>query len=178
MVEAFDGEAGPIQAFEPSAGVGVIESSRRSFPWSLVALIGVVLLLIGAAVLREREDDPSMPGSAVSAASTRPELKPPFASRRPPAQQPISPRGIRAVVRVSSPCWIEATSDGKTTIRRTAEAGAVVRLRADRRLEFTLGNPGGVDLIVNGQRRSTGSPSEVAHLMFVLRGDEVRSTPA
>ncbi|HEX5936954.1 MAG TPA: RodZ domain-containing protein [Actinomycetota bacterium] len=174
MVEAFDGEAGPIQPLEPTAIV--VETPRRSFPWSLAALIGVVLLLIGAAAVRQLEDDPTMPGSAVSAASTRPELKPPFASRRPPDQQPSTLPGIRAVVRVSSPCWIEATSNGNTTFRRTAEAGTVVRLRANRRLELTLGNPGGVDLIVNGQRRSTGPPSEVAHLVFVLRGNEVRST--
>lgn len=175
MVEAFDGEAGPIQALEPS--VGVIGSSRRSFPRSLVALVGVVLLLIGAAILREEEDDLSVPDPRVVAASTRQDLKPPFASTRPPARE-TTVEGIRAVVHVSRRCWIEAISDGRTTFRATAQGGTVVRIRADRRLELTLGNPGGVDLIVNGRSVGTGSPSDVAHLMFVLRGNEIRSSLA
>ena len=176
MVEAFDGEAGPIQPLEPTGRLSVRDPSRSSFPWSLVALIGLVLLLIGAAVVREMGDDPPSPGPRI-AASTRSEVKPAFASKRPPAHEaPV--RGIHAVLRVSSRSWIEATSDGTTTLSATKEAGSVVRLGADRRLEITLGNAGGVRLIVNGHRVATGSTGDVVHLVFVLRGDEVKRSPA
>jgi transcriptional regulator with XRE-family HTH domain len=171
MVEAFDGETEPVRPLEPS--VRVIGSSSRSFPRPFIAIVGVVLLLIGAAVLQGSRDDPSMPDPRVSAASTRSDLKPAFAAKRPPAHEaPL--QGIRAVLNVSAArCWIEAISDGTTSYRATAEVGTVVRFRADRRLELTLGNPGGVDLIVNGQPAATGSSSEPAHLVFVLRGSEV-----
>ena len=174
MVEAFDGEAGPIQPLEPT--VRVIGTPRRSFLRPLVAVVGVLFLLVGAVAFRLTQDDASVPGPRVPAASTRVDATPPVASKRPAHE--ATARGIRAVLQVSSRCWIEAVSDGTTTYRATAEAGAVVRLRADRRLELTLGNAGGVDLIVNGEPAATGSTADVVHLVFVLRGNEVTSPPA
>jgi len=174
MVEAFDGEAGPDRALEPSGGG--IRTSRRSLPDALVALICVVAVVIAAAIFRGGRGSPSEPGATrVSAASLRSDLKPPFAATRPPADRERL-EGIRAVVDVSGGCWIEAISDGKTIYRATAPEGAVVRLRADRRLELTLGNAGGVDLVVNGRPTPTGSTSEVIHLMFELRAGEVVSS--
>ena len=175
MVEAFDGDAGPIQPLEPT--IRVIETSRRSFPWSRVALLGLILLLIGAAVLRAREADPSVPKSPIFSTPTRSDVNLPVDSRQPPTRE-ANVKGIRAVVHVSGRCWIEATSDGTTTFRGTKEPGAVLRLRADRRLELTLGNAGGVDLVVNGRRIATGSTADVLNLVLVLRGNEVRSSLA
>jgi uncharacterized protein DUF4115 len=53
-----------------------------------------------------------------------------------------------------------------------------VRLRADRRLELTLGNAGGVRLIVNGKRIATGTTADVVDLSLVLRGNDVRVSRA
>jgi cytoskeleton protein RodZ len=175
MVEAFDGDSGPIQPFEPT--VDVVGTSRRPFPWSLTALIGLVLLLIGAAAIRANDDDVSFPDERVPVVSTQFHGRPPLAAREAPAREATAER-IRAVVHISGRSWIEAISDGATTFRRTAEAGTVVRLRADRRLELTFGNAAGVDLIVNGRPVHTESPSQVVQLVFVLRGSEVRSLPA
>lgn len=171
MVEAFDEDTGPIRAFDPS--VDVIRTARRPFPWSLIALVGLVFLLGGAALLRDT-DDPSVPPARGIASSTRPAAEPPFISKRPGAHGPTL-RGVRAVLHVSGRCWIEAISDGTTRYRATAE-GRTVRLRADRRLELTLGNPGAVDLLVNGQSVATGPPSEIAHLVLTLRGNEITSS--
>ena len=171
MVEAFDEDTGPIRAWDPS--VDVIRTARRPFPWSLVAIVGLVILLSGAAVLRATEEDPSIPTAPAIAASTRSDAEPPFISNR-PAHGPTL-HGIRAVLHVSSRCWIEATSDGATSYRATAEE-RTVKLRADRRLELTLGNPGAVDLLVNGQSVATGPPSEIAHLVLTLRGNEITSS--
>ena len=174
MVEAFNGEAGPLSSLEPS--VGIVGTDRRSVKRPLATLVAVVLLVVGATVLRASDDDPAIPGARVPAASTRSDVEPPLASTRPPAREPATVRGIRAAMHVSGRCWIEAVSDGTTTYRATAEARTVVRLRASRRLELTLGNAGGVDLVVNGRRVPTGSTADVAHLVFVLRGNRVTSS--
>jgi hypothetical protein len=171
MVEAFDHETGPIRPPVPTVVVG--GTSRRSILRPLVAFVGVVLLIAGAVALRMTRDDGPVPGPRVPAASSRLDATPPATSNQPPAQE-ATVHGIRAAVHVTGRCWIEAISDGTTTFSATKQAGAVVRLRAHRRLELTLGNAGEVDLIVNGKRIATESPTQVVHLLFVLRGNEVR----
>ena len=171
MVEAFDGEAGPIQPLEPR--VRVIETPRRPFPWSRLALLGLILLLIGAAIYRASQDDPSVPDSSIFSTSTRSDVNPLVDPAPPSTREPIV-KEIRAVAHVSDRSWIEATSDGTRTLGATKEAGSIVKLRADRRLELTLGNAGGVRLIVNGRRIATGEPGDVVRLAFVLQGNDVK----
>jgi hypothetical protein len=67
------------------------------------------------------------------------------------------PRGMRAALAFSLPCWVSATADGKVLVARTFVPGASVRLRARRTLTLRLGNAGGVDLRINGTRYATGS---------------------
>jgi hypothetical protein len=68
-------------------------------------------------------------------------------------------------------------------LKRMDDDGIVVDL------ELTLGNPGRVDLIVNGRPVAAGSPSEVAHLaarryswtspdVVCIRIGSSRSTPS
>jgi cytoskeleton protein RodZ len=178
MVEAFDGESGPVRAFEPTAGV--VRTSgppRRSVVPRLVAITVVALLLIGGAVLRARDVEPSFPDLPVPAGTSTRSQGEAAAAEQPPAHTKTV-RGIRAVVHVSNRCWIEAISDGTTTLRKTVEAGTVLRLRADRRLELTLGNSDGAHLVVNGRRVATSSPTQVARLSFVLRRNEIETTRA
>jgi len=175
MVEAFDGERGPVRQLEPT--VVVQRPSRRSVLRPLAIVVGAIVLLAGAVAFRVMRDDAFVPGPRVPEASTRVDASPPAASNQPPVHEaPI--HGIRAVVHLTSRCWIEAISDGTTTFSGTAEAGEVVRLRADRRLELTLGNAGGVRLIVNGKRISTGTAADVVDLSFALRGSHLRVTGA
>jgi hypothetical protein len=47
---------------------------------------------------------------------------------------------------------------------------------ADRTLDLTLGNAGGVQLVVNGRPISTGSAGEVVHVSFALRRGQVVQT--
>ena len=173
MVEAFDGEKGPVRPLEPT--VGLERSPRRSVLRPFGAILGLILLLAGAVAFRAMRNDAFVPGPRVPAASTRVDATPPAAANEPPAHVPTI-HGIRAVVHVSGRCWIEAVADGTTMFRQTKEAGSVVRLRADRRLELTLGNAGGVRLVVNGKRIATGASADVVHLSLALRGNEVRST--
>ena len=175
MVKAFDGEKGPVRPLEPI--VRVERAPRRSVLRPLLAILGVLLLLAGAVAFRAMRDDAFVPGPRVPEASTRVDATPPAVANQPPADQaPI--HGIRAVVHVSSRCWIEAISDGTTTFSGTAEAGEVVRLRADHRLELTLGNAGGVRLIVNGKRIATGASADVVHLSLVVRGNDIKVSRA
>jgi cytoskeleton protein RodZ len=174
MMEAFDGERGPVRPLEPT--VVVDRPSRRSVLRPLAVVVGVILLLAGAVTFRVLRDDAFVPGPRVPAASTRVDATPPAASNQPPAQAPI--HVIRAVVHLTSRCWIEAISDGTTTFSGTVEAGEVVRLRADRRLELTLGNAGGVRLMVNGTRIATGTTADVVDLSFVLRHNDIKVSRA
>jgi cytoskeleton protein RodZ len=175
MVEAFDGETGSVLPVEPTLGVG--RTARRSFLRPLATVVGVLLLIAGAVAFRLTQDDASVPGPRTPAASTPLDATPPVAANEPPADE-TTVHGIRAVVHVTGRCWIEAISDGTTTFMATKEAGTVLRLRADRRLELTLGNAGGVNLVVNGHRVATGPTADVAHLVLVLRGNEVRVSRA
>jgi cytoskeleton protein RodZ len=174
MVEAFDGETGPVRPLEPTLGVG--RTARRSFLRPLAAVVGVLLVIAGAVVLRLTQDDASVPGPRIPAASTPLDATPPVAANEPPPDE-TTVVGIRAVAHVTGRCWIEAISDGTTTFRATKEAGTL-RLRADRRLELTLGNAGGVNLVVNGHRVATGPTADVVHLVLVLRGNEVKVSRA
>ena len=176
MVEAFDGETGPVRPMEPTIRLAG-RTPRRSFLRPLLALVGVLALIAGAAAFRLTRDDTPATGPRVPAASTHFDATPPTTSNTPPARD-AAVHGIRAVVHVTGRCWIEATADGTTTFSATKEAGTVLRLRADRRLELTLGNAGGVRLIVNGHRVATGSTADVVQVVLVLRGNEVRATLA
>ena len=83
------------------------------------------------------------------------------------------PRGVRVVLRLSQPSWVEAVSDGEVVAAATLQPGEVVAYRAGRLLQLTLGNAGGVRLWVNGERVATGSPGEVVTLDVRLRDGTV-----
>jgi len=79
------------------------------------------------------------------------------------------PPGVRAIVRIVAPCWVQAVVDDRTFKGETLLAGTVRSFRADRTLELTLGNPGGARVWVNGRRVQTGPGHQVAHLSYTWR---------
>jgi Helix-turn-helix domain/Domain of unknown function (DUF4115) len=141
----------------------------------LIAAVAAVSILIAASVTTQRSDDllwASRPGPY--AAGARPDLAPARVSMQRSSMsgtQRGSADDVTAHATMHAPSWIEVVSDGKTRHRALEPAGSVLTFRADRALEITLGNAGGVVLRVNGERRRTGSPGEVVHLRFVADDD-------
>jgi cytoskeleton protein RodZ len=81
----------------------------------------------------------------------------------------VTPRGMRAIVRIVAPCWVQVVVDGRTLRGETLRAGTQRSFRADRMLELTLGNPAGARVWVNGRRVQTGPIDQVAHLSYTWR---------
>jgi hypothetical protein len=84
-------------------------------------------------------------------------------------QPPVTPPGVRAIVRIVAPCWVQAVVDGRTLEGQTLRAGTQRSFRADRTLELTLGNPAGARVWVNGRRVQTGPSDQVAYLLYTWR---------
>jgi hypothetical protein len=102
----------------------------------------------------------STPSSPVHLRATRPVE----------GEQPrVTPPGVRAIVRIVAPCWVQAVVDDRTFKGETLLAGTQRSFRADRALELTLGNPGGARVWVNGRLVQTGPSDQVAHLSYAWR---------
>lgn len=166
LVEAFDGEAAPDIA--PAAPVRTRRLPRLPQPRLLLALVGLIGLAVWGVILRGVDRESPAPGGD-TVANVRPRDAAPHRVGRVPVDE------IRAVATIEGPSWIEAVSDGRVIYRETAPRGAVVTFEADRRLELTLGNAGGVLLEVNGRPERTGSPGEVLHLAYRLEGGRLVS---
>ncbi len=88
------------------------------------------------------------------------------------------PTGVRAVLRLTQPSWVQVVSDGEVIAAATLQPGEVVAYRARRLLQLTLGNAGGVRLRVNGERVETGTPGEVITLDLRFRNGTVSTARA
>jgi transcriptional regulator with XRE-family HTH domain len=168
LVDAFDEEAEGSGIFERTDDA--IRAPRRWLGKTLLALGCLAVLLALSAILRGVDRDSSVVGTAYASVSDHRHVQAPHA---PAGHAP--PNGIRAVATIADRSWIEVLSDGRRIYRATAPAGTVLTFKADRRLELTLGNAGGVALDVNGQPRRTGPTGGVVHLAFELQGDQLRS---
>lgn len=113
-------------------------------------------------------------------ADTRPDATPSFAPVTGGARVhdsghgpfvPVAPErpGVRAVLFLSQPSWVEAVADGRVVESATLPAGERVAYRGRRDLQLTLGNGGGVRLRVNDDPIATGSPGDVVRFDFSWR---------
>lgn len=133
----------------------------------------ITLAALGLASLRSGRAEAPAP-SAPPPVATSP--APAAASPTPTQEDPPAPapaRGIRVVLTLTAPSWVEATADGERRVWETVPRGERLVLRARRTLDLVLGNAGGVRLLVNGRLEPTGEPGEVARLSFARRGDRV-----
>jgi hypothetical protein len=148
------------------------EPRRR---WRRLVVVGVAAVAVGATaiVVPRVTGDRAGPG-------VQPALSP-AVSVAPPTETP-SPRdpgradeSIRAELVFSARCWVRAVADGRTVFVGTLTEGTRT-FDADRTLDLTLGNAGGVQLVVSGQPITTGSAGEVVQVSFALRRGQVVQT--
>lgn len=150
---------------------------RRGIAGALVFLSIVALVALGIVRLQQgRQAEPPPP--AVAATNDQASEPSSTAAQPPPAKPPVVDH-IRVVLRANERSWVEVHGDGQTL-----EAGVVLEAgqhgvyRADRRIQITLGNAGGVVLEVNGDPVHTGTSGSVVTLAFKLRdGEIVTRTP-
>lgn len=163
LVREFDRDAAPAVTPEPPRPL------ERRVPrprlWALAAAVVLVGLLAATALIERPDTAPAtLPPAGAAIAS-------PGAASTPPPDSPSRPTGIRSVLSITAPSWVRAAVDGRVVIAgKTLPPGRVVRLNGGRRLDLTLGNAGGVRLVVNGERIATGGSGDVVRLSFVWRG--------
>jgi transcriptional regulator with XRE-family HTH domain len=145
---------------------------RRGIAGALVFLSVVALVALGIVRLQQgRLDEPSAP--TVAATNDQASEPSSTASQPPPAKPPVIDH-IRVVLHANERSWVEVHGDGQTL-----EAGVVLEAgqhgvyRADRRMQITLGNAGGVVLQVDGEPVHTGTSGSVVTLAFKLRDGEI-----
>jgi cytoskeleton protein RodZ len=169
LLRPFDA-AGSAEPLRPVQVPVMKPPGRRG--WRVSAMLTVVALVaIGVASNLGASTDPATPteasmpafGAQTSTGSVTSDT-----GARPPAVP-----GILAVLRFSERCWVEATADGRPRVAETFEAGATLRLRADRAMELAFGNAPGVILTVSGRRVPTAELPAVVTLTFEWRHGEV-----
>ena len=148
------------------------EPRRR---WRRLLVVGVAAGALGiiTIVVPRVTGDRAGPGvqpSLSPAVSVAPPTETP-----PPRDPGRADETIRAELVFSARCWIRAVADGRTVFVGTLTEGTRT-IDADRTLDLTLGNAGGVQLVVNGRPISTGSAGEVVQVSFALRRGQVVQT--
>lgn len=126
---------------------------------SAAALIGIAFLSHASGPRAEPISPASVSAAGVGHSGHAPVRRP----------VPPEPRGMRAVLWLSQPSWVQAVADGKVLASTTLQPGTPVVYRARHLLRLVLGNAGGVDLRVNGEPVATGNYGEVVRLDFRWR---------
>jgi cytoskeletal protein RodZ len=150
---------------------------RKGIAGALVFLSIVALAALAVVRVQQgRPNEPRIPAaSAATDETSQPASTSPNVIQPPPAPRVID--HVRAVVRVNVRSWIAVVGDGQTLEPSDVvlEAGQHAVYRAERRLEITLGNAGGVELRVNGETVTPGSSGSVVTLSITLRDGEIHT---
>jgi cytoskeleton protein RodZ len=88
-----------------------------------------------------------------------------------PSSSPSPERMFAVVISAKEDAWVNVTTDGKTAISRVLTAGEQQSFRAGKKIVFTTGNAGGVDVSFNGKNLGAiGNESEKRVLTFTPSG--------
>lgn len=130
----------------------------------LLVVLGGALLLLQSGLRRSPREAAPPPArgieapSRLEAAAPEPALPAPAAGplttpAPPPRPEGDTPRGSqRLVVKAIEPTWIRVQMDGGTSVQELLPAGATRAWTAERRFVLTVGNAGGLELVLNGRR--------------------------
>jgi cytoskeleton protein RodZ len=136
---------------------------------ALLLVLGAGLIVInltvkrtgGTSVAAPKMDLPAQPGSAPVAVpaveAPRPPAPPasaPGAGQAPPLAGDLARTGVgpqRLVMKAVEPTWIRVQPDEGRATEELLPAGASREWAAERRFLVTVGNAGGVELILNGK---------------------------
>jgi hypothetical protein len=139
----------------------------------LLALsIGGLVTLAVLGVLQSRGSDQGL-GKFVHPSA------PPAGTSTSVSSPPVpAPSGMKAAIHVLGRSWVRAVADGRVVFARMFAAGHWHIVRSTEDLKLTIGNAGGVRLLVNGKRIRTGAEAAVLHLTISFAGGRVHVTRA
>lgn len=152
--------------------------SRKGWVGHPLAISSALLLIFGGGLLalklgsRPQPTQMAKPVVAVRASESAPEMSPPVApavsmspsSADPVITQPDVPQTQRLVVRAVEPTWIRVQIDDARVVEELLAAGAEREWRSDRRFVLTIGNAGGIEIVLNGRPLpSLGARGAVIH---------------
>jgi cytoskeleton protein RodZ len=142
---------------------------RKGWVGHPLAISSALLLIFGGGLVALKLGEPRV---AVRAPESAPEMTPPAApavsippSAAPPAKtQGVVPEMQRLVVRAVEPTWIRVQIDDGRVVEELLEAGAQREWTSDRRFVLTIGNAGGLEIMLNGRPLpSLGARGAVIH---------------
>ncbi|HEX5950294.1 MAG TPA: RodZ domain-containing protein, partial [Actinomycetota bacterium] len=139
----------------------------------LAIVLSVISVAALVAIVLSRPESPAGVQSHVPASGPPVTAGP---SEDEPATPPAparEPRGVRVEIEVNQRSWVQAISDGEVVAAASFEPGKSATYRAEKSLELTLGNAGGVRLWVGGERVRTGGPGDVVTFDFRWRDGAV-----
>lgn len=96
----------------------------------------------------------------------------PAAPSAPPAQNTVIPaaQGITLAVKATADCWVMVVTDGTENFEGLLHSGDTKTWQAKNKVEITVGNAGGIQIIYNEQPQAPlGVDGEVAHRVYTLR---------
>jgi cytoskeleton protein RodZ len=142
-----------------------------------LAISSALLLIFGGGLVALKlasQPAPRMgePRAAVQAPESAPEMAPPAApavSMPPSAAAPTIaharvPETQRLVVKAVEPTWIRVQIDDARVVEELLKAGAEREWTSDRRFVLTIGNAGGIEIVLNGRPLpSLGARGAVIH---------------
>lgn len=155
------------EEFEPPSVAGS-PPRRRWAKLAIAAAVIAAVVLLGVTRIGSPSREP-LP-AARSSPTTRVAAAPSSPSPMPTATRATQ---IVAVLQMNESSWVEAVTDGESTLQKLLPTNSVQRLKANETLQLLLGNAGGVRLTVNGERVPTGSDASVLRLSFALRDGRV-----
>jgi len=150
----------------------------------LIASVAVVALLVVAGLAwlgltAPAEERAAQAGQGAPGAATTPTTLVQLPQLPPPATATAAPTSIPAIqptatgvagagrtvdveLRTTDRSWVRATVDGKIVLEDTLNAGQSLRWTGQQSVALRVGNAGGVDLVVNGQRIGALGPAGAA----------------
>jgi cytoskeleton protein RodZ len=135
----------------------------------LILGVGLVVLKLGSQPTPARVGEPR---AVVRAQESAPEIAPPAApagSMPPAAAAPVVaqtgvPETQRLVVKAVEPTWIRVQIDDARVVEELLTAGTQREWTSDRRFVLTIGNAGGIEIVLNGRPLpSLGARGAVIH---------------
>ena len=176
----------------------IARNHRNSFEWTSGILLAVGLVVLLAAIgflgfwAERSQDEDSTPAAAPAdvPAAEPVAVEPPVEAFVPPTPIPsASPEGALAdrgsadteppaplvvTIDFTEDCWVEASVDGRRRLSELHVQGESVQIDAQGRVELTLGNPGAVQVEVNGEAYPLEGyrPGRVARdIVILLEGE-------
>jgi cytoskeleton protein RodZ len=171
-------EVAPPPAEQPKMEPPVVDVLRPAMRpdgrlLSRVLMVAAVIALIGLAITRNYGQPQQEAADTPPTAAPAPTQTGPASPTPAPSPSPSPATGLSGILRVTDRSWVSISVDGENVIRETVDPPRSLTLEADRLLEVTLGNAGGVRLRLNGELVPTGDPGEVVSLSFAFRDGQV-----